>query len=94
MVFLRLAKLFHKFVDKMTLHVLYFHFHEKRITKKNPPLRVEHCHIGTTCLPSSMLQMLLCYGLDHLYASCQLMSRHQVTSGGGGGGGQKKTFFP
>ncbi len=41
MVFLRLAILFHKFVDKMTLHVLYFPLHEKRITKTNPLLRVE-----------------------------------------------------
>ncbi len=37
MVFLRLANLFHKFVDKMTLHVLYLPLHEKRITKKSPP---------------------------------------------------------
>ncbi len=35
-MFLRLANLFHKFVDKMTLHVLYFPLHEKRITKKIP----------------------------------------------------------
>ncbi len=45
MVFLQLANLFHanlfhKFVDKMTLHVLYFPVHEKRSTNKNPLLGV------------------------------------------------------
>ncbi len=38
---MRLANLFHKFVAKMRLHVLYFPLDGKRITKRNPPLGVE-----------------------------------------------------